>query len=153
MGAPPHSRQDPVLWSSCCGAWSGMAGAARCSAHPHGSVPDCRLSPQARLFPGPAPTATFPPTVRASAPSALRALCAPCSWAEPRLPRKDTVFRQRDLLAPLIVQLEAGEADVIGVTPTGQELKLKNDWGTLLRKNRLDFMRSKENNDKDNIGM
>lgn len=125
-----------------------MAGAARCFAHPHAS--DCKPSPLARLFPGLVPTAPFPSTDKASAPPTLR---APCSWAEPLLPRKDTVFRQRDLLSPLIVQFEAGETNVIGVTPTGQELKLKNDWGTLLRKNRLDFLRSKENNDKDNIGI
>lgn len=109
-----------------------------------------KSSPLACLFPGLVLTAPYPSTVKASAPATL---CVPCSWVEPLLPRKDTVFRQRDLLSPFIVQFEAGETNVIGVAPTGQELKLKNDWGTLLRKNRLDFLRSKENNDKDNIGI
>lgn len=49
-------------------------------------------------------------------------------WSPPL--RKDTVFRQGDLLSVLVVQLQASETDVIGVTPAGQELKLENDCNT-----------------------
>ena len=68
----------------------------------------------------------------------------PAVWLEPLLRlRKDTVFRQRDFFSPLVIQLQAGETDVIGVTPAGQELKLENDWTMLLRKNRLNFLENK----------
>lgn len=119
-----------------------MAGAARCSAprppgrHPAGSQAHSTLVPRSGSHSDISPYSQ-----------------GFCPFRPRSLPRKDTVFRQRDLLSPLVVQLEAGEADVIGVTPAGQELELKNDWGALLRKNRCGFPRSKEDDDKYNIGM
>lgn len=47
---------------------------------------------------------------------------------------KDTVLGQGDFLSPLVVQLQAGEADVIGVAPAGEQLELENDWQRGLRR-------------------
>lgn len=53
----------------------------------------------------------------------------------------------------LIIQLQPREADIVGVTPAGQELKLENDWVCDLRKGDLTFWRSKQSKDKDNTDM
>lgn len=45
--------------------------------------------------------------------------------------RKDTVLGQRDPLPMLVIQLQPREANVVGVTPAGQQLELENDCATV----------------------
>lgn len=40
---------------------------------------------------------------------------------------KDTVVAEGDLVVVVVVQLDAVEADVVGVSPRGQQLQLEDD--------------------------
>lgn len=62
------------------------------------------------------------------APKGVPGALPACRLRTPRPSGKDTVLPKVNLLPALVVELQAIQTNVVGISPAGQKLELENDW-------------------------